>query len=218
MKTVALLSQKGGAGKTTVALHLACAASEAGLASAIIDLDPQASAAAWHDSRAAEEPIVVPLPYTRLAQGLETARAGGADLVLIDTAPHSETAALAAARAADLVLIPCPLSILDLRAIAGTVEIVRIAQKPAFVVLNAYHPRAVEILEDARAAVAVHGLGIAPAGLSGRASFSHSLTAGLSAIEYEPDGPASQEAKTLFAWLAETAGLTATRLAGNLAI
>jgi len=51
MKTVALLSQKGGAGKTTLALHLACAAKASGLASAIIDLDPQASAAAWHDSR-----------------------------------------------------------------------------------------------------------------------------------------------------------------------
>jgi len=218
MKTVALLSQKGGAGKTTLALHLACAAKASGLASAIIDLDPQASAAAWHDSRADEEPFVVPLPYTRLAQALDTARAGGADLVLIDTAPHSETAALAAARAADLVLIPCRLSILDLRAIAGTAEIVRIAQKPAFVVLNAYHPRAVEILEDARAAVAVHGLSIAPAGLAARASFSHSLTAGLTAVEYEPDGQASQEATALFAWLTETAGLTATRLAGNLAI
>src|SRR5208337_3383825 len=76
MKTVALLSQKGGAGKTTLALHLACAAKASGLASAIIDLDPQASAAAWHDSRADEEPVVVPLPYTRLAQGLDTARAG----------------------------------------------------------------------------------------------------------------------------------------------
>jgi chromosome partitioning protein len=151
-----------------LALHLACAAKASGFASAIIDLDPQASAAAWHDSRADEEPVVVPLPYTRLAQGLDTARAGGADLVLIDTAPHSETAALAAARAADLVLIPCRLSILDLRAIAGTAEIVRIAQKPAFVVLNAYHPRAVEILEDARAAVAVHGLSLAPAGLAAR--------------------------------------------------
>jgi chromosome partitioning protein len=218
MKTVALLSQKGGAGKTTLVLHLACVARAAGVASAIIDLDPQASAAAWHDSRADEEPVVVPLPYTRLTQGLETARAGGADLVLIDTAPHSETAALAAARASDLVLIPCRLSILDLRAIGGTAEIVRIAQKPAFVVLNSYHPRAVEILEDARAAVAVHGLRIAPVGLAGRASFSHSLTAGLSALEYEPDGPATQEAKALFAWLATTAGLTATRLAGNVAM
>src|SRR5271167_4627235 len=61
MKTVALLSQKGGAGKTTLALHLACAAKASGLASAIIDLDPQASAAAWHDSRADEEPVVVAL-------------------------------------------------------------------------------------------------------------------------------------------------------------
>jgi chromosome partitioning protein len=217
MKTVALVSQKGGAGKTTLALHLACAAQAGGLASAIIDLDPQASAAAWADSRTQEEPVVVPLPYTRLAQGLEIAQQSGADLVLIDTAPHSETAALAAARAADLVLIPCRLSILDLRAIGGTAELVKIAQKPAFVVLNAYHPRAVEMLADAQAAVAMHGLGIAPAGLAARASFSHSLTAGLTALEYEPAGRASEEVTSLFAWLRQTAGLTAKRLAGNLA-
>ena len=52
MKTVAILSQKGGAGKTTLALHLAAAAESAGLPSVVIDLDPQASAAGWKDSRA----------------------------------------------------------------------------------------------------------------------------------------------------------------------
>lgn len=66
-----------------------------------------------------------------------------------------------------------------------------------FVVLNAYHPSAREMLEDAQAAVAMHGLGIAPAGLAARASFSHSLTAGLTALEYEPDGRASQEVTAL---------------------
>jgi chromosome partitioning protein len=217
MKIVALVSQKGGAGKTTLALHLACAAQAGGLASAIIDLDPQASAAAWHDSRAQEEPVVVPLPYTRLAHGLEIARESGADLVLIDTAPHSETAALAAARAADLVLIPCRLSILDLRAIGDTAELVKIAQKPALVVLNAYHPRAVEMLADAQAAVAMHGLSIAPAGLAARASFSHSLIAGLTALEYEPVGRASQEVTSLFAWLCDAIGLAAMQFAGNTA-
>jgi cellulose biosynthesis protein BcsQ len=68
MKTVALLSQKGGAGKTTLALHLACAAKAAGLASAIIDLDPQASAAAsplgdrGACGRASRRPGFDPLP------------------------------------------------------------------------------------------------------------------------------------------------------------
>lgn len=128
MKTIAIVSQKGGAGKTTLALHIATAAEAAGLSAAIIDLDPQASAAGWGDSRQGEAPVVVALPHTRLPQGLQAATDGGAELVVIDTAPHSEAAAMAATRAADLVLIPCRAGILDLRAIGSTAELVKLAQ------------------------------------------------------------------------------------------
>src|SRR5215212_1378238 len=115
MKTITILSQKGGAGKTTIALHLAVAAELDGQQTAIIDLDPQASATSWGDSRAAETPAVVSAQASRLTQVLEAARKAGATLAIIDTAPHSESAALAAARAADLILIPCRPAILDLR-------------------------------------------------------------------------------------------------------
>jgi chromosome partitioning protein len=69
MKTVAIISQKGGAGKTTLAVHLGTAAAEAGHMSAIIDLDPQATAAGWGDRRQAAEPEVsirLPMPTKRL--------------------------------------------------------------------------------------------------------------------------------------------------------
>lgn len=201
MKTIAIVSQKGGAGKTTLALHIAGAAEEAGLSSAIIDLDPQASAAGWGDSRQGETPVVVALPHTRLSQGLQAATAGGAKLVVIDTAPHSEAAAMAATRAADLVLIPCRAGILDLRAIASTAELVKLAQKPAFVILNAVPPRATQLLADARAAVELHGLEVAPVAVQQRAAFGHALTAGKIASEYEPDGKASREVSDLFAWI-----------------
>src|SRR5215208_3254609 len=106
MKIIAILSQKGGAGKTTLAVHLAVAAAESGKTVAMIDLDPQASATSWKDLRKADTPAVVATPVSRLAQVLETAAQHGADIAIIDTAPHSESAALAAARAADLILIP----------------------------------------------------------------------------------------------------------------
>src|SRR4029077_12002288 len=101
MKTVAILSQKGGAGKTTLALHLAVAAEQGGQLAAVIDLDPQASAAGWKDSRKAETPVVVSVPSTRLPQALEAARSGGADFDIIDSAPHGLEVAFAAAEAAD---------------------------------------------------------------------------------------------------------------------
>lgn len=200
MKIVAIVSQKGGAGKTTLALHIATAAEAAGFPSVIIDLDPQASAAGWSDSRQSEAPVVVSLPHTRLPQGLQAASDGGAKLIIIDTAPHSESAAMAAIRAADLVLIPCRAGILDLRAIGTTAELVKLVQKPAYVVLNAMPPRATQLLADARAAVEVHGLNVAPVVLQQRAAFAHALTAGQTAPEYEPNGKASEEVGALFTW------------------
>jgi chromosome partitioning protein len=201
MQTIAILSQKGGTGKTTISLHLAVAAQQAGQAAVVIDLDPQASSAGWKDSRAADEPVVVSAPPTRLPQALQAARGGGAGLAIIDTAPHSGDVALAAAEAADLVLIPCRPGILDLRAIGTTARAVKLAGKPAYVVLNTVPPRASHVLADARAAVAMHGLDVAPVALQQRAAYAHALTAGQTAQEYERGGKAAEEITALYDWL-----------------
>lgn len=201
MKTVALLSQKGGTGKTTLSLHLAVASERAGQATVVIDLDPQASAAGWKDSRSQESPTVVSVPPTRLPQALQAANAGGAGLAIIDTAPHSESASLAAARAADLVLIPCRPGILDLRAIGTSAELARLAGKRAFVVLNCMPPRATNLAADAREAVAAHGLEVAPVLMQQRAAYGHALTAGQTAQEFEPAGKATEEITRLYNWL-----------------
>ena len=212
MYTVAILSQKGGTGKTTLTLHLAVASERAGQPAAVIDLDPQASAADWKDSRKAETPVVVPVPSTRLPQALDAARAGGAALTLIDTAPHATDVALAAAEAADLILIPCRAGILDLRAIGTTARAVKLAGKRAFVVLNAMPPRAPNVLADARAAVAVHGLEVAPFTIQQRAAYAHALTAGQTAQEYEPAGKAADEISQLYAWLQSELALSIASL------
>lgn len=96
MKTIAIIAGKGGVGKTTLALHLAVAAENADKATVLLDLDPQASAAAWKGSRKAEIPEVIALPATRLASTLQTATDEGFDLALIDTAPSTELTAHAA--------------------------------------------------------------------------------------------------------------------------
>jgi chromosome partitioning protein len=108
MKTIAIISQKGGAGKTTVAVHLAVAAERRGLNTALFDLDPQASAASWADKRGNAAPAVVPAQAARLPALLEQAAAQSAGLVIIDSAPNADAASLAAARAADLIFDPLP--------------------------------------------------------------------------------------------------------------
>jgi len=141
MQTIAIISQKGGTGKTTLALNLAVASEQSDNPAVIIDLDPQASAKGWADSREQDSPVVVSAHASRLHEVLAAAKDNGAGLTIIDTAPHSERDALAAARAADVVLIPCRPAILDLRAIASTKELADIAKTPALAVLNAVPPR-----------------------------------------------------------------------------
>jgi chromosome partitioning protein len=90
---------------------------------------------------------------------------------------------------------------LDLRAIATTARIAKLAQKPAFVVLNAVPPSATHILEDAGKAVEVHGLKTAPVTLHYRAAYGHALTIGKTAEEYEPESKAAGEIVQLYRWL-----------------
>ena len=130
-------------GKTTLTLNLAVAAELVGQTALIVDLDPQASATAWPDSREPEPPVVVSAQAARLAEVLMTAREHDAALCLIDTAPHAESPALAAARAADLVLVPCRPSILDLRAVTASQTIAQLAGTPAAAVLSGVPARRV---------------------------------------------------------------------------
>lgn len=206
MKILAVISQKGGAGKTTLALHLAVAAEVDGHSAAVIDLDPQASAAAWGDSREADAPVVVSSQASRLPQVLNAARDNSADLCVIDTAPHSEGPALAAIRAADLVLIPCRPAILDLRSIGSTVDLVRIAQKMACVVLNAVPSRG-SLPDEAREAVSSYDIPVAPGSMGQRVAYVHSLTAGLTAQEFEPHGKAAEEIQQLYMYTRKQIGL-----------
>ncbi len=201
MKIVAIVSQKGGSGKTTIAVHLAVAASRAGLTVAIIDLDPQTTAATWGDWRGGDNPAVVAASHTRLGVTLEEAASAGVDLAIIDSPPSADIAAVAAAKAAELVIIPTRASAFDLHAIKTTAELVRIANKPAFVVLNAVPPRAQALIEQAGEVVASLQLALAPVCLVDRAAFRHAVIDGQTAGEFEPAGKAAAEVAALYAWM-----------------
>ena len=200
MKTVAIVAEKGGVGKTSLSIHLGVAAAIKGKETVLVDLDPQASASKWGDSREAESPVVISCQASRLEKVLETARDGGAQLVVIDTAPHSESSALAAIRAADLILIPCQPSILDLRAIANTIDLVKLAKKTATVVLNCVPTRG-SLGDEAADAIKEYNIPIAPVRICQRTAFVRSLAGGLAAQEYEPKGKAADEIWEFYKWL-----------------
>ena len=199
MKVISFISQKGGAGKTTLALHLAVAWSQHGCKVALLDLDPQASAANWGDRRQDTDrlPHVRPAFASRLPQELNEIRKAGGEIVVLDTAPHSDNVTLGAAKVSDLVLIPCRPSIFDLEALAVTVELVKTAQVPILAVLNAVVPHVADTAQ-AEEAIGRLGVTVCPIHISRRVAFSRAVLRGLTAQEYEPQGKAAREIEQLF--------------------
>ena len=201
MRTLALLSQKGGSGKTTLAVHLAVAAGEAGQRVALADTDPQRSATTWGRARAAgQPPLVATAAPGALSALLAAARHDGITLLVVDSAPHTGPEVPQIARAADAVLIPCRPSAFDLAAVGNAVEIVRAAGVPAALVLNACPPRAPEIPE-ARAALGRFGLPVAAVEITERRAFARAVASGRAVTEFEAHGRAAEEIRALWAWI-----------------
>lgn len=201
MKTVAIVSQKGGSGKTTVAVHLAVCAELAGKSAAIIDLDPQASALEWHSRRETETPEVITATPGQLAALLKSAEENGADLMIIDTAPHSDRVAIGAAELADLVLIPCRPSAFDVAAIGTTLNLMKLtkALDRTVILLNAAPSRG--SMADAAEAGLSEIVTVVPVRLHHRAAYSHAINSGNSVEEYDPHGKAADEIRALYKWI-----------------
>ena len=202
MDIVAIIAQKGGTGKTTLAVSLAVAAERAGRTVAIVDLDPQASASKWGDRREAASPVVVSAQPARLGHVLDAAREQSADLLLIDTPPRAEQAAMAAARAAELILLPCRAAIYDLETVATTVELVRYVGNNPVVVLNGVPSRGPK-REQATEILKSMGLLVCPTAYGYRAAFDHAGALGLNAQEYEPRGKAADEIKLVYEFMSK---------------
>ena len=204
MRTIAIISQKGGAGKTTVAVHLAVAASALGKVSLIVDTDPQATASRWGEWRKGRDPEVIDCGApSLLGSKLNKAAELGAELAVIDTPPHADAMARQAARQADLILVPCRPKAFDLAAIETTADLVRAASRPAAAVFVAGPPRAPLIYKEAAELITSLGLSVAPTGLAERGAFHHATARGLTAGELDPEGKAAHEVEALWAWTCE---------------
>lgn len=202
MKILAIISEKGGAGKTTLAVNLAVAAEAHGLASVIFDLDPRANSTVWGDARPNKIPEVIPAQAPRLPLLLQQARENEADLVIIDTAGNAESTAGQAAQQADAILIPCRPFALDLISIASSAKLARASGKPFFVVINAAPVQGVETAEAVEAITAA-GVEVSPIVLHNRKAFVTRFHEGLTALDIDPKGKAAVELRELFLWICE---------------
>src|SRR3954449_8458663 len=185
MKVLGIISQKGGCSKTTLAVSLAVAAERDGKKVAVFDLDPQASASFWKDTRESDHPAVVSCQSVRLAQMLKAA-AEQADLAVIDAPPFAKDIAFEAAQHADFILIPTRPAVLDVMAMTKTLELIRHYGKPSAVILT-FCPIQGRELADTEDAVRQLGATLVPVRIHNRVAFSRAQQTGQTAQEIEPD-------------------------------
>jgi chromosome partitioning protein len=207
MQTIAVIAEKGGSGKTTLALNLAVAAVQKGRTAAVIDLDAQATASKWTDRRTEELPWVVTAPSSRLNVALKQAQAQGVDFLVIDTPPNSGTDALEAARRADLVLVPMEPHMFSLETLPKLADLLKLAGNvPALFVVNKAAAQGTEG-ETTADYIKRQGYTVCPVILTLRAAHRHATNAGKVAAEFEPKGKAAEEVKHLYMYTCKHIGL-----------
>ena len=205
MHTIVLATQKGGSGKSTVAIGLAIAAKQAGHHVRLIETDPQGTLSNWQGRRGTAEPMVETIYNVgRLEARLEQLARGGVTLVVIDTASGVSAVTAAAIRCADLCLIPSRPTITDIESSAATLKAVRAWRKPFAYVLNQTPVRGRRIdnaanalgCEDARDM----GEMVARPFISMRNDHQDALASGLGVSEYAPTGKSAEEISQLWRW------------------
>jgi chromosome partitioning protein len=195
---IGVLNQKGGVGKTTVAINLASTLAKSGLRILLVDADPQASAMAWSSTREIEPLFpVVGMAKPSLHRDLPRL-AADYDVTIVDGAPRVNDLGRSAILASDLVLIPVQPSPYDVWAAADTVQLFREARqikeslRAAFVVNRRIARTAIG--RDAAAALArFDDIPVLSAALSQRIIYAESAAKGLSVIEAAPSGEAARE-------------------------
>lgn len=195
-------------GKSTAAINLACAASEDGFEAAILDLDPQASVGRW--ARVRKRAGLNPRPVAEVCvpidveDRLKELREAAADLVLLDTAGRDNNAITQAISAADLVLIPCHPTDLELSTLGPTLSRLRADQKAHFVLLIDWSAGAIRRRAEATGAIERAGGRVAPVPYTHRSDYRLAIERGEGVTSFSPDQSAAREIRVVWEWLRDT--------------
>ena len=197
---VAVAQQKGGSGKSTVAVNLAAVLAAGGRRVALLDTDPQGSVARWHEERQRRGDGLAPLSFDRpsgwrVPAALDRLRRNH-DVVVLDTPPHAGTDSKVAIRAADLVLMPVQPSPADLWASEGTRRLAAEEKRPLRALLNRV-PAQGKMRGRVAAALEEMEVPLLRQWLGNRAHFATAFLDGLAVTEAAPRSTAAAEARAL---------------------
>jgi len=193
-KTIAIVSRKGGVGKSTLCANLAVVAQD----STILDCDDQASLADWGDRRDNNSPQVIAVPPKR---GISTLEQAKTTWNFIDTPGTLDAGIIEVIQASDFVLVVLHYGQFDLDSVSTTLSAVKLSQKPAAIVLNRLHHKT--NLTDLIANLEAANLGypIIPHAICARGEFQRAAARGRGVTELDPNSKASHEITALWHWL-----------------
>lgn len=202
MRVLAVSSQKGGSGKTTLAAHLAVEAERQGAGPvALIDTDPQGSLSNWWNARVSETPALVEADTEHLADACDKLRDAGAGLVIIDTPPAIIWTIVQVIKVADQIIIPVRPSPHDLVAAGTMVDLATEYGKPTVFVVNGATSQA-RITGQAAIALSQHGK-VVPTITHNRTAFAASMTDGRTVMETAQSERAAEEIGKLWKYFAK---------------
>jgi chromosome partitioning protein len=193
MKTIALLAQKGGPGKTTPAECLAVAAERDGKSAVILDMDPQGTAKSWKERRGGDDPAVIAVTMATLDEELQRVSNAGAHFAFIDTPARLSDWAMEAAKVSDLVIVPSRPTVKDLERVEASIKLANVYDpRPVFVVLAQTRPRGGRDMQ-AETYIRSRNYPVCPTRIGDRVAYEDSDTLGRTPLETDPHGKAARE-------------------------
>lgn len=199
VRVLAILSTKGGVGKSTLTVHLAVEAARKKERVLVLDADPQTSCATWGELREREHPAVETIDVSDVPARLDRAGTEGYTVCIVDTAPRATGTLATMLKCVDYALIPVRPSAVDLVTVEQSLDIVQAARIKGAIILSACPSRALEV-DEMRAALSDRALPLCSVTIGERTSFRRAFASGRAVTEFEPRGKAASEITRLWAY------------------